>query len=77
VKAPAHHTSQICSACGHIHPSEITDGLLSALDETEPWGRGFESPVFESEFTVLRARAVGEDPTHLSRKGGGRAFGGI
>jgi len=25
----------------------------------EPWGRGFESPVFESEFTVLRARAVG------------------
>ena len=62
---------------GDIDPPEITDELLSAFDEMEPWGRGFESPVFESEFTVLRARAVGEDPTHLSRKGGGRAFGGI
>jgi len=45
----------------------------------EPWGRGFEPPVFESGFTVLRACAVGEDKTHLSLnlKGGGRAFGAI
>jgi len=45
----------------------------------EPQGRGFEPPIFESEFTVLRARAVGEGKTHLSLslKGGGWAFGAI
>jgi len=64
---------------GDIDPAEITEGLLSALDEMEPRGRGFDPPVFESGFTVLRARAVGEDKTHLSLslKGGGRAFGAI
>ena len=72
-KLDGHELSPELWSDGDIDPVEITYELLSALDEMELWGRRFEPPVSAPEFTVLRARAVGEDKTHLSLslKGGG------
>lgn len=51
---------------GEIDPSRIGGELWDEIMRLEPFGRGFESPTFVSEFTVVNGRVVGQDKTHLS-----------
>jgi single-stranded-DNA-specific exonuclease len=57
------------------HVRYLTDGTLlaedfqldrvEALDCIAPFGRGFEEPLFEGVFEVIRATVIGGDGTHL------------
>jgi single-stranded-DNA-specific exonuclease len=74
-------TKSFESACGDqlegetLGPVIITDGrvdgykldleLLDKLGVLEPFGRGFEKPVFEIEGKVVNLRIIGESRTHL------------
>jgi single-stranded-DNA-specific exonuclease len=74
-------TKSFESACGDqlegntLGPVIITDGridgykldleLLDKLGVLEPFGRGFEKPVFEIEGKVVDLRIIGESRTHL------------
>lgn len=59
-----------------LEPVLLTDGELPAdgvtrecwqrVQSLAPFGRGFEKPLFEGEFSVDGVRAVGADPVHLS-----------
>lgn len=59
-----------------LFPLIYTDGILEAksinfstfnqLQQLEPYGRGFDEPVFEGIFAVVKSRIVGVDPVHLS-----------
>ena len=69
------------TACAELYPDPPaviryqTDGTLLAedfqldrvesLDLLAPYGRGFEEPLFEGVFEVLRATAIGADGSHL------------
>lgn len=50
---------------GPIPPQEINFDTLRALDTLEPFGREFESPIFQCDLQVVQAKPVG-DGTHLS-----------
>ncbi len=45
--------------------SLIDENLVTTLDKMAPFGLDNEKPVFESKLTVVEARAVGADGTHL------------
>jgi len=49
---------------GDIDPAEISIETVRAIKTLEPYGRGFEPPVFEAVFEVAEMRPVG-DGTHL------------
>lgn len=73
-----------------VGPELFTDGLLEAkhvnleffdqLSQLEPFGREFEAPLFEFDVTVLKARGVGQDGSHLQltlQLDNGLSLGGI
>lgn len=64
---------------GAIDPATIGPALLNTLDTLEPYGRGFDVPLFEAEFHVAKARPVGADKNHLqlALHDGHRLFKGI
>lgn len=45
---------------GELEAADFTLRLAEILQEAGPWGQGFPEPLFDSEFTVLDARVVGE-----------------
>ncbi len=45
--------------------SNVNENLVRALAKMEPFGPGNQKPVFESKLSVVEARAVGTDGTHL------------
>lgn len=51
---------------GELQVSEISFKTLVEIENLTPFGRQFEEPVFEGNFTVTRLKAVGADPVHLS-----------
>lgn len=50
---------------GELEPSLINLETLQLLNKLEPYGREFESPVFEGTFQVAGLNLVGADPVHL------------
>ena len=53
---------------GHLKPKNITIDTAKELTKLEPFGQGFEEPVFIGEFKVLSVKTIGADKTHLSLK---------
>lgn len=61
--------ADVAPACyfdGSLDPVLIDDDLIDEFEALEPFGREFDTPLFISEFTVVRSRPVGRDQTHLS-----------
>jgi single-stranded-DNA-specific exonuclease len=56
---------------GELDPADLTVGLAQEI-EARVWGQGFPGPIFDSEFSVLEQRAVGEKHLRLVLTGGGR-----
>lgn len=50
---------------GTLLPEEFQLDRVEALSLLAPYGRGFEEPLFEGVFEVLRATVIGSDRTHL------------
>lgn len=50
---------------GRLQPGEISLPTLDDLAHLEPFGRGFEAPIFDGDFEVVDVRPVGSDQTHL------------
>ena len=59
--------------------AEISLETLAEIESLAPFGREFETPVFEGIFTVKHLRPVGKEPIHLSMglSGRGRIFQAI
>ncbi len=51
---------------GELKNNELTYSCWQAIQALAPFGRGFEKPLFDGEFNITGARAVGADPVHLS-----------
>ncbi|MGB0956906.1 MAG: single-stranded-DNA-specific exonuclease RecJ [Litorivicinus sp.] len=51
---------------GDCDPADLSNELIAELDALQPYGRGFESPVFVGQFHIDALRPVGKDPVHLS-----------
>lgn len=51
---------------GELSLGELDMDLLSELSRMEPFGKGFEEPVFEVKATVSNTRPVGQEKNHLS-----------
>lgn len=49
---------------GELSPEEMSLETVDVLASLEPFGRGFEPPIFVGQFEVLKARPIG-DGTHL------------
>ena len=49
---------------GEVRADDLSFDLAVAIENGGPWGQGFPEPLFESEFSVVDAKAVGEDQTH-------------
>lgn len=49
---------------GELDLSQLTQSTIAEIRGLAPYGRGFESPVFDGEFEVISAKPVG-DGTHL------------
>ena len=49
---------------GVLQAHEMTLDTIDAISRLEPFGRGFEQPVFQGRFHVLAVKAIG-DGTHL------------
>ncbi len=49
---------------GFIEPKDLTLGFVDTLKILEPYGREFDSPVFEAVGKILFIRLVGKDKTH-------------
>lgn len=68
--------SQALAAKVNLHPKVFTDGPLepewvnlethSLLSQLEPFGREFESPLFDGHFIVRDFKRIGADKTHVS-----------
>jgi single-stranded-DNA-specific exonuclease len=81
--------AQLARAKAALGPVVLSDGelgaerlemtLLDALAELEPYGREFEPPLFEGDFTVVDQRPVGAGGEHLklTLEAGGRRWKGI
>ncbi len=50
---------------GVLAESDLSFQTIAELKQLEPYGRGFENPVFEGDFLLQSIRAVGSDGTHL------------
>ena len=51
---------------GSLLPEQLTLVTVDAIAELGPFGRGFESPLFEGTFEVRSTRLVGKDNRHLA-----------
>jgi len=51
---------------GVLPSHALTTEFLDAMYQLEPWGRGFELPLFEGDFLVKDVRLMGADSTHAS-----------
>lgn len=49
---------------GELAPEDVNPLTVQLLSQLEPYGRGFEAPVFEGRYTVLRVRPI-SDGQHL------------
>lgn len=50
---------------GDLAPEQLSLATLEELQALGPYGREFDSPLFQGEFIVERLRPVGADGTHL------------
>ncbi len=50
---------------GELSVSQITTNTLTQLNQLQPYGRGFEAPLFAGLFLVQSIRVVGGDGRHL------------
>ena len=59
--------------------TEVTPGLIAALEAMQPTGFGNPAPLFRARAAVVEARAVGAEGAHLKLilSQGGRRIGGI
>lgn len=48
---------------GEVEPGDLTLATVDALAALEPFGRGFEAPLFDGQFTIRASKRVG-DGTH-------------
>ncbi|NND82556.1 MAG: single-stranded-DNA-specific exonuclease RecJ, partial [Gammaproteobacteria bacterium] len=55
-----HDWSEVVWSDGELNATEMTLQLAEQLQQFTPWGQGFEEPLFDGEFEVLEARAVGD-----------------
>ena len=53
---------------GRISHSKINIHTLSCIKELEPYGRGFEAPIFQSNAILVSKRMVGQDQQHAQLK---------
>lgn len=51
---------------GSLLPEQLTLATVDAIAALGPFGRGFESPLFEGTFEVQSTRLVGQDSRHLA-----------
>ena len=74
-----HDWQQILWSDGTLRAEELTMELAEQLRQISPWGQGFAEPVFDGEFEVIDARAVGDIHAKLSLRpvNGERIFDGI
>ena len=47
---------------------QLNPSLIDELNQLEPYGRGWEKPLFSGEFFIESLRTVGKDKNHLSLK---------
>ena len=52
--------SQVIWTDGSLAANDLTMQLAEELRQSSPWGQGFPEPLFDGEFNVIEARAVGE-----------------
>ncbi len=50
----------ILQSDGELAPGELTLETACAIRDGGPWGQGFPEPLFDGEFEVVEARAVGQ-----------------
>lgn len=50
---------------GELAESELSFETIAELKQLEPYGREFESPVFEGDFLVQSIRSIGAEGNHL------------
>lgn len=64
---------------GVLPEGAISLHTLAQLNQLQPYGREFETPVFEGVFNVEAVRIVGNDPVHLalSLRAANRTYRGI
>lgn len=51
---------------GELDEQALSVATVAALDALAPFGREFETPLFEGQFEVAGARRIGGDGTHMS-----------
>ncbi len=50
---------------GELLETQLSFETIAELKQLEPYGREFETPVFEGDFQIQSIRAIGADGTHL------------
>jgi single-stranded-DNA-specific exonuclease len=50
---------------GLLEPSQLAVETALELENAGPWGAGFPEPRFDGRFSVIEARAVGSDGSHV------------
>ena len=50
---------------GPLDARELALSTAQALEQAGPWGQGMPEPLFEDEFEVAQAKAVGRDQSHV------------
>ncbi len=53
---------------GVLEDWQLNPSLIDELNQLEPYGRGWEKPLFSGEFFIESLRTVGKDKNHLSLK---------
>ncbi|QHS09392.1 single-stranded-DNA-specific exonuclease RecJ [Sinimarinibacterium sp. NLF-5-8] len=56
---------QVIETDGALAEDELTLPTAQLLEHAGPWGQGFAEPLFEGEFAIHSARAVGSDGSHI------------
>ncbi|HVT34316.1 MAG TPA: single-stranded-DNA-specific exonuclease RecJ, partial [Nevskiaceae bacterium] len=49
---------------GALADAELNLDTARLLEQAGPWGQGFAAPLFENEFDIVEARAVGQQQDH-------------
>ena len=62
---------------GELEPEHFVRATADLLRDAGPWGQGWPEPLFDGEFDVLSARAVGGRHLKLELRRGGRHFNAI
>jgi len=51
---------------GELTSAQLSYATIEELELLEPYGRGFEAPVFNNRFEILSLRCLGSDGQHIS-----------